>query len=204
MQGCSIPPSFAVEQNPCHIRRSERCYRLSLPSSLLEPEVYDIVNGKPTKGGVLWWNLVNVDSCKRALATLKQINWLYTDIADDCVDEAVLKVIEVSNNATTAVLEKASETDIDAFQQYTIRNLDTKLACGSDSEQYKMLSVTEEHLDDRMCFPGLFPDDKFGEFHTQDPKLSSAEYVISRLLNKESRFRKDAHYVFYLLSQKAG
>ena len=68
-----------------------------------------IVNGKPTKGGVLWRNLVNIDSAKHALATLKQINWLYTDVADDCVDEAVQNVIEVSNNATTAVLEKASE-----------------------------------------------------------------------------------------------
>ena len=139
---------------------------MSLPSSLPEPEVYVIVNGQPTKGGVLWRNLVNVDSVKRALATLKQINWLYTDVADDCVDEAVQKVIEVSNNATTAVLEKASETDIAAFQQYTIRNLDTKLVCGSDLKQYKMLSVTEEPLDDRMkhldvmCFPGLFPDGK--------------------------------------------
>ena len=125
--------------------------------------MYVIVNGKPTKGGVLWRNLVNVDSVKRALATLKPIYWLYTDVADDCVDEAVQKVIEVSNNATTAVLEKASETDIAAFQQYTIRNQDTKLVCGSDLEQHKMLSVTEEPLDDRMkhldvmCFPGLFP-----------------------------------------------
>ena len=148
---------------------------MSLPSSLPEPEVYVIVNGKPTKRGVLWRNLVNVDSVKRALATLKQINWLYTDVADDCVDEAV---IEASNNATTAVLEKASETDVAAFQQYTIRNLDTKLVCGSDLEQYKMLSVTEEHLD-VMCFPGLFPVGKFGEFHTRDPKLSNAEYIKS-------------------------
>ena len=41
-----------------------------------------------------------------------------------------------------------------------------------------------------------------GEFHTRDPKLSNAEYIKSRLLNKESRFRKDGQYVFYLLSQK--
>ena len=74
---------------------------MSLPSSLPEPEVYVIANGKRTNRGVLWRNLVNVDSVKRVLATLKQINWLYTDVADDCVDEAVQNVIEVSNNATT-------------------------------------------------------------------------------------------------------
>ena len=52
------------------------------------------------KGGVLWRNLVNIDSRKCSLATFKQINWLYTDVADDSVDEAVQKVIEVSKNAT--------------------------------------------------------------------------------------------------------
>ena len=57
-----------------------------------------------------------------------------------------------------------------------------------------------KHLD-VMCFLGLFRDGKFGKFHTRDPKLSNAKYVKSRLLN-ESRFRKDAQYVFYLLSQK--
>ena len=181
---------------------------MSLPSSLPEPEVYIIVNGKPTKGGVLWRNLVNVDSVKRALATLKQINWLYTDVADDCVDEAVQKVIEVSNNSTTAVLEKASETRHSCFPAVHHPKPGTKLVCGSDLEQYKMLSVTEEPLDDCMkhlnvmCFPGLFPDGKFGEFHTRDPKLSNSEYIKSRLLNKESRFSKDAQYVFYFLSQK--
>ncbi len=33
-------------------------------------------------------------------------------------------------------------------------------------------------------------------------KLSHSEYIKSRLLNKNSRFRKDAQYVFYLLWQK--
>ena len=140
MQGCSIPPFFAIETVATLGEAKGATDSMSLPSSLPEPEVYVIVNGKPTKRGVLWQNLVNVDSVKHALATLKQINWLYTDVADDCVDEAVQKVLEVSNNATTAVSEKASETDIAAFQQYTIRNLDTKLVCGSDLEQYKMLS----------------------------------------------------------------
>ena len=92
--------------------------------------MYVIVNGKPTKGGILWRNLVNVDSVKRALATLKQINWLYTDVADDCVEEAVQVVIQVSNNATTAVLEKASETD----KEYQVRGATCRLICGTQLE----------------------------------------------------------------------
>ena len=53
-----------------------------------------------------------------------------------------------------------------------------------------------------MCFPVLFPTGKFGEFHPRKEKISPSEYVKSRVLNKDSRFRKDAQYVFYLLWQK--
>ncbi|CAI8017852.1 hypothetical protein GBAR_LOCUS10771, partial [Geodia barretti] len=39
-------------------------------------------------------------------------------------------------------------------------------------------------------------------FHPRKEKISPSEYVKSRLLNKDSRFRKDAQYVFYLLWRK--
>ena len=50
--------------------------------------------------------------------------------------------------------------------------------------------------------PVFFPTGKFGEFHPRQEKLSHSEYIKSRLLNKDARFRKDAQYVFYLLWQK--
>ena len=71
-----------------------------------------------------------------------------------------------------------------------------------------MLSVKEDALDNRqqyldvMCFPVLFPTGKFGEHHPREVKLSHSEYIKSRLLNRDSRFRKDPQYVFYLLWQK--
>ena len=40
------------------------------------------------------------------------------------------------------------------------------------------------------------------EFHPREKKISHSEYIKSRLLNKDSRFRKNAKYVFYLLWQK--
>ena len=53
-----------------------------------------------------------------------------------------------------------------------------------------------------MCFPVLFPTGQFGEHHPRQVKLSHSEYVKSRLLNKDSRYRKDPQYVFFLLWQK--
>ena len=71
-----------------------------------------------------------------------------------------------------------------------------------------MLSVKQQAIDNRvkyldvMCFPVLFPNGAFGRYHHRDVTLSHAEYVKSRLWNRDSRFRKDCHFVFFLLHQK--
>ena len=106
------------------------------------------------------------------------------------------------------MLEKATDDDIAGFQSYTIRTLDKKLTTGSDIEQYKVLSVEEDPLNNRqkfldvMCFPTLFPNGNFGKYHPREHKISHSEYVKSRLYNKDSRFRKEPRYIFYLLWQK--
>ena len=44
------------------------------------------------------------------------------------------------------MLEKTTTEEIDAFQVYTIRNLDKKLLMQSDIEQYKVMNVKEDPL----------------------------------------------------------
>ena len=177
-------------------------------TALPDPELYIIVNGRPTKSKVVWRSLVDVNRVKAAIQKLKESNWLYKEVDDDSVDEAAKKVIEVTNGTSSTMLEKATDDDIAGFQAFTIRNLDNKLSTASDTEQYKVLGVTEDPIDNRqqhldvMCFPVLFPTGKFGEFHPREKKISHSEYIKSRLLNKDSRFRKDPQYVFYLLWHK--
>ena len=62
-------------------------------------------------------------------------------MSKESVDEATKHIIEVSNTATSSMLEKAIEDDVAAFQAYTIRILDNKLSTTSDIEQYNVLSV---------------------------------------------------------------
>ena len=101
------------------------------------------------------------------------------------------------------MLKKVSPEEVDAFHAYTIRNLDSKLSIGSDIEQYRLLSITEDPINNKqqhldvMCFPVLFLTGKFGEFHPRK-EISPSEYIKSRLLNKEFRIRKDSQYVFLL------
>ena len=86
--------------------------------------------------------------------------------------------------------------------------MDESLPLGSDLEHYKMLKIEEPALDNRlkyldvMCFPYLFPSGRYGEFHPREIKLTFCEYVKSRLLNKNSRYRKNPKFVFYYLWQK--
>ena len=163
----------------------------NVKTALPNPELFIIVNGKPTKSNTVWRTLVDVNAVKSAIQTLKQTNWLYVDVDDASVDEAATKVIEVVTNASSTMLEKASVDDIQGFQAFTIRNLDNKLSTDSDTEQYKLLNVKEDPIDNRqqyldvMCFPTLFPTGKFGEHHPRAVKLSHSEHIKSRLLNKD-------------------
>ena len=177
-------------------------------TALPDPELYIIVNGKPTKCKIVWRILVNVANINAAVCKLKEINWLYGEVDKDSVDDVYKKVIEITNSATSRMLVKASESDVSGFQAFTVRNLDNKLSTDTDIEQYKLLNVREDPISNRqehldvMCFPTLFPTGKFGKNHPREVKISHSEYDKSRLLNKDSRFRKHAPYVFYLLWQK--
>ena len=50
-----------------------------------------------------------------------------------------------------------------------------------------------------LSIPTLFPSGRFGKSHPHDNAISVSEFA--HLLNKDSRFRKDDQYVFYLLWQ---
>ena len=55
------------------------------------------------------------------------LNWLYSEVTDESVNEAAKQVVEVTNNTTSTMLKKASENKNAGFQSFTIRSLDSKL-----------------------------------------------------------------------------
>ena len=132
-------------------------------TALPDPELYIIVNGKPTKCKIVWRSLVNVANINAAVCKLKEINWLYGEVDKDSVHDVYKKVIEITNSATSRMLVKASESDVSGFQAFTVRNLDNKLSTDTDIEQYKLLNVKEDPISNRqehldvMCFPTLSP-----------------------------------------------
>ena len=177
-------------------------------AGLPDPELYIIVNGKPSKNKILWQSVVNVEHVKAAVEKLREINWLYADVKDSSIDDASRRVIECVSDTTSQMLVKASAEDVKSFQAYTIMRLDQKQSSLTDSEHFKLINVKEnamsnklKHLD-VLCFPTLYPSGKFGESHDRKVPISLSEFGKSHLLNKDSRFRKDPQYVFFLLWQK--
>ena len=109
----------------------------SAKSGVASPELYILVNGKPTKANVVWRSLVNIERVKAAIRKLKEIHKLYKSVEADSLDETTQKVIEVANNATT---NKATADDIAGYQSYTIRYLDNQIPTVSDIDQYKLVN----------------------------------------------------------------
>ena len=119
---------------------------------LPDPELYILLDGRPTKDKVVWQSLVDVNDIKRAVKKLKETNWLYKNIDENRVDDAAKNTIEVVSSTTSSLIEKCSNADIAELDAYTIRNMDEKLPLGSDIEHFKMLKVEELALDNRLKF----------------------------------------------------
>ena len=105
-------------------------------------------------------------------------------------------------------MEKATEEDVVGLQAFTIRKMDQYMPTSNDMDHCKLLSVKENPIDNRqkyldvLCFPTLFPTGQYGEFHPRAVRLTFCEYIKSRLLNCDSRFRRSAGFIFYYLWQK--
>ena len=177
-------------------------------SILPDPELYIIVDGRPTKDKIVWQGLVDIDNVKCAVEILKDTNWLYRNVDEGCVDEAAKKAVEAVSGASNPILERASEDDVRGLQAYTIHKMDQYLPTGKDNDHYKLLSIHEQPLDnhqkylDVLCFPSLFLTRRYGEFHPRAVNLTFSEYLKSRLFNNDSRFRKNPEFVFYYLWQR--
>ena len=177
-------------------------------TGLPDPELCIIVNSKAKTNKTVWQSLINVDRLREALRKLKDINCMYADIDECGLDAASRHIIESVSDTSSTMLEKVRAEDVSSYQSYTIRRLDRKEPNVPDTDQYKLSSVQENALSNKlayldvMCFPTLFPSGRFGESHPREIPISQSEFVKSRLLHKDGRFCKDDQYVLYLLWQK--
>ena len=92
-----------------------------------------------------------------------------------------------------------------ALDHYTIRAISESIPVKSDIDHYKMLTIMEPALDNRLKYLDIvcfLPTGEYGENHPREVQLSFSEYVKSRLLNQDGRFRKSPDFAFYYLWRK--
>ena len=146
---------------------------------LPHPELYILVNGKPSKLNVVC-SLINVDALKGAIHKLKEMNWLYKEVNEDDLDDVAREVIETVSDTSSTILERASKEDVAGFQSFRIQTLNSKQSTSSDIDQYKLVNIKEDALDnqqrylDVMCFPDLFLSGRFGEYHPREVPITKA------------------------------
>ncbi|XP_044742220.1 uncharacterized protein LOC123303484 [Chrysoperla carnea] len=134
-------------------------------------DMYIIVRGCPTKKKIIWEDLVDVEKLYQALTFLKNNN---------------------QHNYE--------------YEHYTIYPLHERRKNSSITALYQMLKVNASTLDhcdkeiDVKCFPDLYYEGKFGQFHPREKKITSAEFIKSRLMSCHSQFRHNYQYIFYLLN----
>ena len=50
-----------------------------------DPELYIIISLKPTSSKVVWHSLLNIEHIMKVVQTLKDINWLYSEVDYDSI-----------------------------------------------------------------------------------------------------------------------
>ena len=111
--------------------------------------------------------------------------------------EKDLVVKETSSASSEMVRKVKNKAEYTAgLQAYTVQTLNKTVPNSKDIDQYKLVHVEDYPLKsnqmnlDLMLYPNLFPTGEFGEHHLRLITLRNAEYVKSRLMNKDSRYRK--------------
>ena len=66
--------------------------------------------------------------------------------------DAAKKTMDIVNDASSHILEKASEEEVAGLQAYNVRSIDQNLPTGKDIEHYKMLTVHELPMDNSQHF----------------------------------------------------
>ena len=65
-----------------------------IPDRLPDPELFIVVNSKSKTKKTIWQSLINVDNLQAALEKLRQINWLYSNVDVNSLDEVSQRIVE--------------------------------------------------------------------------------------------------------------
>jgi hypothetical protein len=173
-----------------------------------------LVGGQPTKQNRIWTACVNFEKLHTALQWLRENNRLYKDVPAYTVEEIRQKIankLGATDSTDTAddsdaslirKLDDASRTVL--YEHFTTQPLNSDYPADSLVD-YQLARLTGQGLNifdadiDVAAFPELFPSGQYGMKDTLRPvKIGNSEYIKSRLLNRDPKYRLNITYLFHL------
>ena len=105
------------------------------------------------------------------------------------------------------IQEVAESEEATLYEQYTINALHAPWQNERATALYQLLKVNEAPLDNRtkhldmLCFPDLYPYGIGGQACQREVYIRPADYIKCILMSRDSRFRLNQQFIFYLLHQ---
>jgi ATP-dependent DNA helicase PIF1 len=169
-----------------------------------------LVGGQPTKCNKIWVSSVDLNKVHSALAWLRENNWLYKNVPVYSVAEIREKIANKLSGAQgrtsedAGLLKKLSEAaKCHLYETFTIQPLSGDYPADNLID-YQLGKINSQNLNvfdsdlDVAAFPELFPTGVHGmKDATRKVKIATSDYIKSRLLNKDPKFRLNTSYLFH-------
>jgi len=172
-----------------------------------------LIGGQPTHTNKIWTSLVDIGKIHRALAWLRENNELYKDVPCYTVSE-IQQIIDekIKKNSSTecdsepdgTILKRLDEVSRSfLYENFTIQPLNTDIPADivmdyqMDKVHGQSANVFDNYTDVK-AFPELFPRGRFGmKDMRRKNKIGTSDYIKSRLLNQDPKFRLNINYLFH-------
>ena len=183
-----------------------------VPDVLNADSLVLLVGGQPTKSRKVWTSVVDLRKVHESLMWLREHNPLYKDIPAYTVQD-MKKIIEqrvsaghpsnnsVSDNSLLKRLNDAAKSHLyESFSVQPISNdfpADTLIDYQLDKVNDQGANIFDADLDLK-AYPELFPTGENGmKDATRTVKIATSDFIKSRLLNRDPKFRLNTDYLFH-------
>ncbi len=178
-----------------------------------------IVYGLPTVTNNIWRDLIDLDKVYSAINWLSLNNAYYDtnkikiDYSYRANNSALIKSdLNIQNKEnSTAINEKApylNHLKNQAFNHYTVIDLDKLNTNHTDIEKYSMKKVIAQPIQDKdrdmdhLCFVDIFSKGTGGMYDERTFEVKPAMYARWIIMNKNPVARRNIQYLFHLLHNK--
>ena len=183
-----------------------------VPDVLNADSLVLLVGGQPTKSHKVWTSVVDLRKVHKALMWLREHNPLYKEIPAYTVQE-MERIIQnrvsagnpandsVSDNLLLKRLNDAAKSHLyESFSVQPISNdfpADTLIDYQLDKVNGQSSNIFDADLDLK-AYPELFPTGENGmKDATRSVKIGTSDFIKSRLLNRDPKFRLNTDYLFH-------